>query len=429
MSQSSTPASNRTLTPFHVLAKPIGPLCNLDCTYCFYLEKSKLYPGTHDFRMSDELLERYVRDYIETQPGDEVAFAWQGGEPTLMGVGFFRKVVELQCRYSTGRRITNALQTNGTLLDDEWGAFLRENKFLVGISIDGPRALHDAYRVDRGGKPTFDRVMAGLECLKRNEVEFNTLTVVNRQNSRMPRKTYQFLRRFGSRFMQFIPLVERPAPTNAPSGLPLASPPDLRGGADPAVPVTPWSVRADHYGEFLVEIFDEWVRNDVGRVFVQLFDATLANWIGAPPGVCVFSEKCGRALAMEHNGDVYSCDHYVYPSHRLGNVMSESLGDMVETPRQRAFGADKSTTLPKYCRACDWRFACHGECPKHRFLLTPDGEPGLNYLCTAYKRFFSQAAPYMGVMAQLLRDRQSPAGVMAVADRVAREQRTRLARA
>ncbi|OHE80933.1 MAG: anaerobic sulfatase maturase [Verrucomicrobia bacterium RIFCSPLOWO2_12_FULL_64_8] len=420
MTPPPVPTSTRTPTPFHLLTKPMGPLCNLDCTYCFYLEKTKLYPDTHNFRMSDEVLERYIRDYIASQPGEEVAFAWQGGEPTLLGVGFFRKVVELQRRHANGRRITNALQTNGTLLDDEWGVFLREQGFLVGISIDGPRALHDAYRVDRGGKSTFDRVMAGLECLKRNKVDFNTLAVVNRQNSRKPREVYQFLRRFGSRFMQFIPLVERLAPAGDAGGLSLASPPDLHGDADPATQVTAWSVRPEHYGEFLVAIFDEWVRRDVGRVFVQLFDATLANWVGAPAGVCVFSEKCGRALAIEHNGDVYSCDHYVYPSYRLGNVMSESLGDMVESQRQRKFGADKSDTLPAYCRACDWRFACHGECPKHRFLRTPDGEPGLNYLCAAYKRFFSSVAPYMDVMAQLLRSQQSPAGVMAVVEKIKR---------
>lgn len=418
----SPPASSRTLTPFHVLTKPIGPLCNLDCTYCFYLEKAHLFPSTHDFRMSDEVLERYVRDYIASQPGEEVAFAWQGGEPTLLGVGFFRKVVDLQRRYGDGRKITNALQTNGTRLDDEWGAFLHENQFLIGLSIDGPRELHDAYRVDRGAQPTFDRVMRGLECLKRHKVDFNTLTVVNRQNSRKPREVYQFLRRFGSRFIQFIPLVERIASKQDPVGLPLASPPDLREVADPDAFVAPWSVRPQHYGEFLVTIFDEWVRSDVGRVFVQLFDVTLANWVGAPSGLCVFSEKCGRAVVIEHNGDVFSCDHYVYPAWRLGNVLNQSLGDMVDSARQRQFGDDKSSALPKFCRTCDWRFACHGECPKHRFLRTPDGEPGLNYLCAGYKRFFSHVAPYMTTMAQLLQSQQSPAGVMAVADRIAKQQ-------
>lgn len=413
--------SSRAQQPFHLLTKPIGPLCNLDCTYCFYLEKAKLYPQTHDFRMSPEVLERYVREYIAAQPGDEVHFAWQGGEPTLLGVDYFRKVVELQNRFADGRTITNALQTNGTLLDDEWGTFLREQRFLVGLSIDGPRELHDAYRVDRGKKPTFDRVMAGRECLKRHQVEFNTLTVVNRLNAKKPLEVYRFLRRFGSGFIQFIPLVERTAAANDPAGLPLASPADLASGGEDHPAVTPWSVRPGDYGEFLATIFDEWVRHDVGQVFVQHFDAALANWVGEPPGICIFSENCGRALAIEHNGDVYSCDHFVYPSHRLGNVMTEALGDMVESNRQKRFGTDKSAALPAFCRSCEWKFACHGECPKHRFLRTPDGESGLNYLCAGYKRFFSHAAPYFDVMAQLLRAGQAPAAVMPLADQIKRE--------
>lgn len=404
--------------PFHVLAKPIGPRCNLDCTYCFYLEKARLYPETHDFRMREDLLERYIRDYIESQPGPEVNFAWQGGEPTLLRVGFFRQVVALQRRYAAGRQVTNALQTNGTLLDDEWGRFLREHGFLVGLSIDGPRELHDTYRVDRGGKPTFDRVMAGRECLKRHQVEFNTLTVINRANARRPREVYEFLRRFGSGYLQFIPLVERAGPPGTPDGLTLAGPPDPAAGD---APVTDWSVLAEQYGEFLVAVFDTWVRRDVGRVFVQLFDATLANWVGAPAGICVFAERCGTALAIEHNGDVYACDHYVYPAYRLGNIAAASLGEMVGAERQRRFGADKSDTLPQHCRRCDWRFACHGECPKHRFLRTPDGEPGLNYLCAAYQRFFRHAAPYMDVMARLLHAGRAPAEIMRLADQIAHD--------
>jgi uncharacterized protein len=415
--------SSRAQTPFHVMSKPVGPICNLDCTYCFYLEKTKLYPQTHDWRMRDDVLERYVRDYIAAQPGEQVSFAWQGGEPTLLGVDYFRKVVALQKRYGEGRTITNAFQTNGTLLDDAWGEFLKEHSFLVGLSIDGPRDLHDAYRVDKGRKPTFDRVMAGREVLKRHGVDFNTLTVVNRKNSREPRKVYEFLRRFGSGFMQFIPLVEREAPADNPLGLDHAEPPVLRPDDENLVQstrVTPWSLRPEHYGEFLVTIFDEWVRRDVGRVFVQLFDVTLGNWAGQPGGLCVFSEKCGNALAIEHNGDVYSCDHYVYPDYRLGNVMAESLGDMVGSARQRKFGADKSDTLPRYCRECEVRFACHGECPKHRFLRTPDGEPGLNYLCAAYKRFFNHSAPYMQAMTNLLRAQRAPAEVMSMARNIGR---------
>ncbi len=423
MSAASPRAPTRASVPFHVMTKPMGPVCNLDCAYCFYLEKTKLYPEAHNFRMSDEVLERYICDTIASHPGNEVGFAWQGGEPTLLGVGYFQKVIELQRRYADGRPITNALQTNGTLLDDTWGGFLREHAFLVGISIDGPRELHDAYRVDRGGRPTFDRVMAGLECLKRNRVEFNTLTVVNRKNSRHAREVYQFLRRAGSPFMQFIPLVERVPAENNPLGLALAEPPVADENVVQSTRITPWSLRPEHYGEFLVTLFDEWIRRDVGRVFVQLFDVTLGNWVGAPPGLCLFAETCGTALAIEHNGDVFSCDHYVYPGHRIGNVMHESLGEMVDSARQRKFGRDKSDTLPRWCRECDVRFACHGECPKHRFLRAPDGEPGLNYLCAAYKRFFHHVAPYMDEMARLLRAGQAPAGVMAFANRIAKRRR------
>jgi uncharacterized protein len=411
--------------PFHVMTKPIGPACNLDCTYCFYLEKAKLYPDTHNWRMSDEVLERYIRDYIVSQPTQEVTFAWQGGEPTMLGVSFFQRVVELQRRYADGHTIHNAIQTNGTLLDDAWGRFLAEHKFLVGLSLDGPRALHDAYRVDKGQKPTFDRVMAGREMLKKHKVDFNTLTVVNRKNSREPLKVYEFLRRFGSGFMQFIPLVEREAPSANPMGLSLAEPPSLDPADDNVVQstrITPWSVRPEHFGEFLTTIFDQWVRRDVGSVFVQIFDVTLGNWAGQPGGLCVFSEKCGSAMAIEHNGDVFSCDHYVYPQYRLGNVMTEALGDMAASTRQRKFGADKADTLPRYCRECDVRFACHGECPKHRFLKTPDGEPGLNYLCAAYKRFFTHTAPYMRTMTELLRQQRAPAEIMDMANRIARQQ-------
>ncbi len=414
--------------PFHVMSKPIGPACNLDCTYCFYLEKAKLYPDTRNWCMPDDVLARYIRDYIAAQPSGEVTFAWQGGEPTMLGVPFFEKVAALQRRYADGRSIHNALQTNGTLLDDAWGRFLAEHHFLVGLSIDGPRRLHDAYRVDKGRKPTFDRVMAGREILKKHKVEFNTLTVVNRRNSREPLKVYEFLRRFGSGFMQFIPLVEREAPAHNPRGLTLAEPPSLDPTDENVVQstrITPWSVRPEHFGEFLVTIFDEWVRRDVGSTFVQLFDVTLGNWAGQPGGLCVFSEKCGNALAIEHNGDVYSCDHYVYPKYRLGNVMTESLGEMVASPRQRKFGSDKTDTLPKFCRECEVRFTCHGECPKHRFLVTPDGEHGLNYLCSAYKRFFTHVAPYMRVMTDLLRQQRPPSEIMGIADRIGRQVRPR----
>jgi len=394
------------------MGKPIGSRCNLDCSYCFYLEKEKLYTDAGGMRMKPEVLETYVRDYIAAQPGPSVHFAWQGGEPTLLGVEFFRTAVALQDRHAHGKRIENAFQTNGVLLDDEWGAFLREHRFLVGLSIDGPQHLHDAYRVDKGGKPTFAKVMAGLEVLKRHRVEFNTLTTVHRENSRHALEVYRFLRRIGSDYIQLIPIVERNAPDPETNGLWLASPPDLAGAAAPDNQVTPWSVRSGEFGKFLCDIFDEWIRHDVGRVFVQQFDAALANWIGAPAGVCIFSENCGRALAVEHNGDVYSCDHYVYPRYKLGNLMNTALATLVDAPSQQAFGRAKSDSLPRYCRECSVRFACHGECPKHRFLQTPQGEPGLNYLCKDYKKFFGHIAPAMTTMAALLGNGRPPADIM-----------------
>jgi uncharacterized protein len=397
--------------PFHVMTKPIGPICNLDCKYCFYLEKEKLYPDERKWKMGDEVLEQYIRQYIASQPQEQISFAWQGGEPTLLGVEYFRKVVELQQKYAGGRTITNALQTNGTLLDDEWCSFFAENKFLIGLSIDGPRELHDKYRVDKQQKPTFDDVMRGLELLKKHRVEFNTLTVVNRANSQRPLEVYRFLKQIGSGFIQFIPLVERQPQTRLTVlGMDFAEPPVP--GESERLPVTGWSVEAKTYGEFLVKIFDEWVRHDVGRVFVQLFDVALGNWMGMGSGLCVFAEKCGAAMAMEHNGDLYACDHYVYPRYRLGNILNQSLGEMVKSPQQEKFGSDKFDTLPNYCRRCEVRFACNGECPKHRFVLTPDGEEGLNYLCPAYKRFFNHIDPHMKIMADLLRAHQPAAMIM-----------------
>ena len=397
------------------MSKPIGPICNLDCKYCFYLEKEKLYPGERQWRMSDDVLEEYIRQYIESQPGSEVYFAWQGGEPTLLGVDFFRGAVALQKKYAGDKTISNALQTNGTLLDDEWCRFLAAEKFLIGLSIDGPRKLHDQYRVDKGQKPTFDRVMHGVELLKRHRVEFNTLTVVNRANSQQPLEVYRFLKRIGSRFLQFIPLVERAATGEMKTqGYDLAEPPAI--GENPVTrhvsPVTPWSVEAEQYGNFLCAIFDQWVKRDVGGIFVQLFDVALGNWMGLGSSLCVFAEKCGAALAVEHNGDLYSCDHYVYPKYRLGNLMNRSLGEMAHSPQQIKFGNDKSDSLPDFCRRCEVRFACNGECPKHRFTKTPDGEDGLNYLCPAYKKFFNHIDPYMKTMAELLHQRRPAAEIM-----------------
>lgn len=398
-------------SPYHIMTKPIGPICNLACRYCFYLEKERLFPASEQFRMSDEVLESYIRQYIEGQDTPEVHFAWQGGEPTLLGVEFFQKAVQLQRRFSGGRKIANAIQTNGTLLDDAWGRFLATERFLVGLSVDGPRALHDAYRVDKRHRPTFDGVMRGLKVLKKFGVEFNTLTVVNRKNSAHPLDVYEFLQEIGSRFLQFIPLVERTAHEEASrAGLSLATPPEPHKTA--AATVTSWSVQPDAYGSFLVEIFDRWVRKDVGNTFVQLFDVALGNWMGLGSSLCVFSETCGRALAIEHNGDVFSCDHYVYPEYRLGNLLNKTLGEMVNGPRQTKFGQDKRDTLPRYCKECAFRFACHGECPKHRFARAPNGEPGLNYLCPAYKQFFAHIDPFMKRMADLLRTGVPAAAIM-----------------
>jgi uncharacterized protein len=429
----TTGASGPPRQGFHVMVKPTGPLCNLDCRYCFYLEKERLYPGASDWTMPDEVLEAFVRDYIAAQDVPVVTFAWQGGEPTLLGLDFFRRVVGLQKRYADGRRIENALQTNGVLLDDEWAAFLAEQSFLVGLSIDGPRELHDRYRVDRGGAPTFDRVMRGIDVLKRNGAAFNTLTVVHRENARAPLDVYRFLKEAGSGFLQFIPIVER---VNSASGGIAARRKSLRSDGNPprsslSEPgvagegrVTAWSVAPSDWGDFLCAIFDEWLRHDVGRVFVQLFDVALESWYRGEASLCIFSETCGRALAVEHNGDLYSCDHYVFPAFRLGNITTTPVGDLVQAPAQRQFGEAKRDRLPAYCRSCEVRFACHGECPKNRFLRAPDGEPGLNYLCRGYKRFFAHIDSAMRFMADELAHERAPANVMAWARAIDRERQT-----
>lgn len=405
------------------MTKPTGSICNLDCRYCFYLEKEKLYPQSQKWTMSDEVLEIYIRQYIKAQPESTVHFAWQGGEPTLLGVPFFRKVAGLQSRYAGGKTIENVLQTNATLIDDEWAEFFAENRYLIGASIDGPRELHDFYRVDKGGAPTFDRVMRGIAKLKEHGVEFNTLTAVNRKNSIYPLEVYRFLKEIGSSFMQFIPIVERKASEPRTGGLVLIQP-SFGGSAE----VTDWSVESRAYGEFLARIFDEWVRKDVGSVYVQHFDVALENWLGLDASLCVFRSTCGTALAMEHTGDLYSCDHFVYPENRLGNITEESLEKLVTSAQQFAFGQDKLRALPKMCRECNVRFACHGECPKHRILKTPDGEPGLNYLCAGYKYFFEHIDPYMRYMADELRAERAPANIMRVVGSAMRPELSPIAR-
>jgi uncharacterized protein len=403
-----TPNPAPSVHAFHVMTKPIGPICNLDCQYCFYLEKEKLYPDTKDFRMRDDVLAKYVRDYIERQDVPEISFAWQGGEPTMMGLGFFRRVVELQKQYANGKNVTNAFQTNGVLLDADWCQFLHEHRFLIGLSIDGPRELHDHYRVDKGGKPTFDRVMHAWELLQQHKVEHNILTVVNRHNSRHPLDVYRFLRQHRAQFMQFIPLVERVG-----HGEMFATPPQSPV-SEPPSPVTPWSVESKQWGEFQCAIFDEWIRHDVGKVFVMSFENHLGTWMGLPASLCVFAEHCGTALALEHNGDLYSCDHYVYPEFKLGNIMAAPMDELVYSPAQVKFGRDKADRLPQYCRRCEVRFACNGECPKHRFIQTPDGEDGLNYLCAGYKKFFTHIDPYLRLLADVVRSGQPAETVMQV---------------
>ncbi|TVR43672.1 MAG: anaerobic sulfatase maturase [Planctomycetota bacterium] len=413
---SGSPSLSSPGAPFHIMTKPIGPICNLDCEYCFYLEKEELYDksgqaGKSKWAMDEALLEHYIRDYIASQPTAEITFAWQGGEPTLLGVEYFERVVELQDWYCPeGKTIHNAFQTNGTLVDEAWAEFFRDHGFLVGLSIDGPRELHDRYRVDKGGKGTFDKVVAAAELLKRYNVEFNTLTVVNRANAKHPREVYRFLRDIGSGFIQFIPLVER-APEQPSGPHSLKGPPQTEG-LDGVV--SPWSVGSQQWGDFLSGVWDEWIKADVGRVYVNLFDVQLGLWAGMPSSMCVFAEECGSAVAMEHNGDLYSCDHYVYPAYRLGNIQERSLGDMLRSEQQQAFGRDKRTSLPGQCQRCEYRFACHGECPKHRFLHDEQGEPGLNYLCQGYLKFFRHVEGDMRRMVDLLRQQQPPAMIMQI---------------
>jgi uncharacterized protein len=390
----------------HVIAKPIGPVCNIACEYCFYLRKESLYPKGEQWRMSDDTLEAYVRQYIEAQPNsvDQIDFAFQGGEPTLMGLDFFRRVVRFQQKHGrSGLRIHNSLQTNGIRLDDEWCGFLREHNFLVGLSMDGPEDLHDRYRVDRNGQGTFDQVVRAMERLRSHGVQFNVLCCVNRINGDHPLRVYRFFRESGVDFIQFIPIVERR------DGVQLYEDP---GDVRPEALVTERSVKPKQFGRFLIGVFDEWVRRDVGRVFVRDFDQALAAWMDVGASLCVYAEECGRATAIEHNGDLYSCDHFVDPDHKLGNIHESPIVELANAPAQEDFGHGKSQSLPRYCRQCEFRFACHGGCPKDRFLKTPDGEPGLNYLCAGYKMFFAHIDPHMKAMAAELKAGRPAAGVM-----------------
>lgn len=403
---------------FHLLAKPTGAICNLACEYCFFLSKEMLYPGSR-FRMADDLLETYIRQLIESHRTPDVTIAWQGGEPTLMGLDFFKRSIEYAERYRRpDQHVSYTIQTNGTRLDDDWGAFFKVHGFLVGLSVDGPREYHDAYRVDKGGKGSFDQVMRGWEVLRRNEVDFNILCTVHAVNQDHPLEVYRFFRDdLGAQFMQFIPIVERATAETLPLANQGWSP--VPSGKRPLYTVTgnlvtERSVQPEAYGRFLIAIFDEWVRRDVGRIFVQHFDTALANWMRVPGAVCIFSETCGQALALEHNGDLYCCDHFVEPAYRLGNIRQTHMIELVASDRQRAFGLAKRDTLPRYCRECSVRFACHGECPRNRFISTPDGEPGLNYLCAGYKAFFTHIDRPMRLMAGLLRQGRYADDVMSL---------------
>jgi len=394
------------------MAKPIGPVCNLACKYCFYLEKTHLFPGNEKYRMTDDTLEIFVKNYIETNPAQEITFAWQGGEPTLMGIDFFKKAVELQKKYSNGKKISNAFQTNGIVLDDQWCEFFAENHFLVGISIDGPPEINDAFRVDKNGNKTTDIVVRSIEMMKKAGVAFNSLACVNRLSGSKPVEVYNFLKSIGVDFMQFIPIVERLPDEEAEKlGIELAVPPNLDEEPE-ASKVTKWSVQPRQYGNFLNSIFDEWIKKDVGNVFVQIFDVALSAWVGYPPSLCSFAPKCGNALILEHNGDVYACDHFMYPKYKRGNVLNQSFDEIVFSPDQIKFGNDKLNALPDFCLKCNVRFACNGGCPKQRFLTTKQGDPGLNYLCAGYKKFFKHIDSPMTEMANLVRMGRPAADIM-----------------
>ena len=384
---------------FNIMIKPAGSLCNLRCRYCYYLDKADIYGGKEP-RMTYEMLETFIREYIAANDVPEVVFNWHGGEPLLMGLDFYRKALELQRKYAAGKKINNTLQTNGTLVTSEWARFFRENEFLIGVSLDGPKDVHDRYRTGKGGGSTFDRVVKGMSELYKAGVQYNVMATVNRQCEGRGLEIYQFLKSVGTRFIQFMPVLEHVKDGRIVS-------PDVEGTR-----IAPWSVSAEGFGRFLCDIFDYWVRHDVGRVFVNQFDSTLALWCGVQPGICTFAETCGGNTVIEHNGDLYPCDHFVYEKYRLGNVLETDLRTLMASEKQIRFGIDKRNGLPKKCVTCRWYFACHGECPKHRFNRTDSGEPGLNALCDGYNMFFSHVAPYMERMKQLLSEGRPPADIM-----------------
>jgi uncharacterized protein len=411
-------SGNKTAN-FYIMAKPVGPICNLNCTYCYYLHKKTLFGDKESWRMTVAVLERFIRQYIQYQQEPTVHFSWQGGEPTLLGLDYFKKIVHYQkIHCPPTKQITNSIQTNGTLLDDAWCQFLRQNNFLVGLSIDGPEDLHDAYRKDRKQRPTFMKVIHGVTLLKKHGVEFNTLSVLNRLNVQHPLQVYRFLRdELGSQYLQFIPCVElKDFALISTQRWTKENPPKLGDAcARPGHPdsvVTDWSVDPDDYGNFLCTVFDEWIRRDVGKIFVRIFDTMLGLWMGMPSSSCDFAEICGKAMAFEHNGELYSCDHFVYPNYYLGSIRKKTLLTMALSEKQIRFGLNKKEALPQYCRQCEVKFACHGECPKNRLLRTPDGESGLNYLCSGLRKFMNHIEPWMRKMIAELKAGRSADNVM-----------------
>lgn len=399
--------ANPFAKPLYVMLKPAGAHCNLACKYCYYLEKNKLYPTAQRHLMSDEMLEQFTREYIEAQTMNQVLFTWHGGEPLLRSIDFYRKALSLQQKYAGGRRIDNVIQTNGTLLTDEWCEFFAQNHWLVGISIDGPQPDHDHYRLTAAGKPSWKKVMQDIKLLKKHGVEWNAMAVVNAYNANHPLEFYRFFKENGCQFLQFTPIVERL--TRHEDGRTLASLADKD-----EISLSEASVAPEQWGYFLCAIFDEWVRKDVGKIFVEIFDCTLANWMGISPGICAYSKECGHAGVMEHNGDVYSCDHFVFPEYKLGNIRDHSLIDMLYGEQQQEFSRLKHSSLPRQCKECDMEFACHGECPKNRFMKDKYGDSGLNYLCPGYYHYYQHVAPYMDYMKQELMSQRPPSNIMKV---------------
>ncbi len=411
--QSSTKTSeSRAVQGIHVVAKPTGPVCNLNCDYCFYLEKHALFSTAEKYRMSDEILSAFIRDYIASQPTPVVDFVWQGGEPTLLGIDFFRRVIEIQRKFKGVKAIANSLQTNGTLLNDEWCCFLKKHNFMVGISVDGPQDIHDRHRRDRMGKGTFAQVMSGLRLLQKHAVDYNVLAAVARETARRPLEVYRFFKDEGVEFIQFSPIVERLSDAVLRQlGLRLAGPAAL-DRKEQQTEVTQWTVFPEEYGDFLIAIYEEWIRHDVGKIFVMNFEWALNAWIGNSSPVCVHAKQCGRSVVLEHNGDVYACDHCVYPEYKLGNILTDNLSQMVEKSGRSGFGAAKETALPRWCRDCKVLAACQGGCPKHRFEMSYYNEYGLHYLCPGYKKFFHHIRKYLRAFTQLLENGLPPSYVM-----------------